>query len=179
MTRQMIRHTEYYPRVERVMVSRGLLLGSYDAAGKANLMTIGWGATGSIWGEPVWIVLVRPSRYTWRCIEHTGCFTVNVPGSDLSMACAVCGSKSGQDTDKFARCGLTEQRAGTVLAPTVQECPLVYECQVVHATDVDPRKMDGRILSGAYRDGDYHRMYFGKILATSAESGAGDFLAAD
>jgi flavin reductase (DIM6/NTAB) family NADH-FMN oxidoreductase RutF len=95
------------------------------------------------------------------------------------MACAVCGSKSGRDTDKFARCGLTEQRAAAVLAPTVKECPLVYECQVVHAADVDPQKMDGQILSGAYRDGDYHRMYFGKILATSAEAGAGDFLAGD
>jgi flavin reductase (DIM6/NTAB) family NADH-FMN oxidoreductase RutF len=179
MTREKIDTNRLYPAVLRVMQSRGLLLGSYDSQSKPNLMTIGWGSMGSIWGEPVWIVLVRPSRYTYRCIEHTGCFSVNVPGADLNLACATCGSRSGRDVEKFEACDLTARKGQSVLAPVVAQCPLVYECQVIHASDIDPAKMDGRIVSGAYRDGDYHRMYFGKILDTGADPMVEDLLASD
>jgi flavin reductase (DIM6/NTAB) family NADH-FMN oxidoreductase RutF len=179
MTREKIHTDLLYPSVLRVMRSRGLLLGSYDSRSEPNLMTIGWGSMGSIWGEPVWIVLVRPSRYTYQCIEHTGCFSVNVPGADLNLACATCGSKSGRQVNKFQACSLTHEKGRAVLAPVAKQCPLVYECQVIHASDIDPAKMDGRILSGAYRDGDYHRMYFGKILETRADAMAEDLLASD
>jgi len=155
------------------MTRQGLLLGSYDSAGKPNVMTIGWGALGRIWGVPAWIVLVRPSRYTFRCIEHSGCFSVNVPTSEMHMACATAGSSSGRDGDKFALAGLTAEKGRTVLAPIVAECPIVYECQVVHSNDVLPEKLAGEIISGAYMDGDYHRVYFGKVLSALAEPDAG------
>lgn len=176
MAKKTVRPTEHYSQVMDAMTRQGLLLGSYDADGKPNLMTIGWGSIGSIWGLPIWIVLVRPSRYTYRCIEHNGCFTVNVPPEDLGEACAVCGSKSGRDIDKFAETHLTAEKASSVLAPTVAECPLIYECQVVHSSDVLPEKLAGEIVSGAYMDGDFHRVYFGKILATLADPDAADKL---
>ncbi len=176
MTRNKIEFTDFYGLTVRAMTSHGLLLGSYDAAGQANIMTIGWGTVGSVWGMPVWTVLVRPSRHTYNNIEHTGCFTVNVPGEDLGMACATCGSKSGRDIDKFAECGLTAQRASTVLGPTVEQCPIVYECQVVHRSDVLPERLAEEILSGAYVDGDYHRIYYGKILAAYAAPNAAELL---
>jgi len=169
MSKSVMEFTRHFEAVMGVLRGRGLLLGSYDPAGKANVMTIGWGSLGSIWGEPIWTVLVRPSRHTYRCIEHSGCFTVNVPPADLSMACATCGSRSGRDVDKFAEGGLTAQRAQTVLAPVIAECPIVYECQVVHSNDIMPTKLSGEILAGAYADGDFHRMYFGKIMQARAD----------
>jgi flavin reductase (DIM6/NTAB) family NADH-FMN oxidoreductase RutF len=172
MAKQAIDFSEHYKAVMAAMTSHGLLLGSYDAAGKPNAMAIGWGSLGSVWGIPLWMVLVRPSRYTYQCIEHTGCFSVNVPGPDLAMACAVCGSKSGRDMDKFAECGLTAEKGLHVLAPTVAEASVIYECQVVHSNDVLPAKLADEILSGAYVDGDYHRVYYGKILSARAEPDA-------
>jgi flavin reductase (DIM6/NTAB) family NADH-FMN oxidoreductase RutF len=176
MAKHKMDFTEHFQDVMKAMTSRGLLVGSYDAAGKANLMTIGWGSVGSIWGIPVWTVLVRPSRYTYTCIEHSGCFTVNVPGEKLSMACASCGSNSGRTVDKFAECHLTAEKAQTVLAPIVVECPIVYECQVVHSNDVLPAKLASEIISGAYVDGDFHRIYFGKILSARCEKDAAKLL---
>ena len=164
MPKTHVPHPELYPHVMRAMTSHGLLLGSYDADKKANLMTIGWGLMGSVWGIPIWTVLVRPSRYTYQCIEHSGCFTVNVPGDELGMACAVCGSRSGRDTDKIAQAKLSVTAGKHVLAPVVTQCPVTYECQVVHASDILPDKLTGEILSGSYLDGDYHRIYYGKIL---------------
>lgn len=172
MAKERIELTAYYDKVIEIMTRQGLLLGSYDASGKANVMTIGWGALGRIWGVPAWIVLVRPSRYTWRCIEHSECFSVNVPTSEMHQVCATVGSVSGRDTDKFALCNLTAERGQMVLAPTVAQCPIVYECQVVHSHDVLPEKLAGEILSGAYMDGDYHRIYFGKVLSARAEADA-------
>ncbi|MFW6155578.1 MAG: flavin reductase family protein [Planctomycetota bacterium] len=177
MDKTRIEIAEHYDRVIDALTSRGLLLGSYDASGRANIMTIGWGALGSIWSLPMWIVLVRPSRYTYECIEHSGCFTVNVPTEAMSMACATCGSTSGRETDKFAEVGLTAEKARNVLAPTVAECPVVYECQVVHSNDVLPAKLSDEILDGAYVDGDFHRVYYGRVLAARAASDAGEQLA--
>ena len=159
MAKEQIEYTRHMDLAIRQLTSHGLLVGAYDSDGKANAMTIGWGSVGSIWGIPVWIVLVRPSRYTYQCIEHTGCFTVNVPTPKMTMACATCGSKSGRDVDKFA------------------ECPLVYECQVVHSNDVLPQKLADEILAGAYQDGDFHRVYYGKILSALAEPDAAKLLA--
>lgn len=176
MPREKIQTTAYFEQVMKAMTTRGLLVGSYDAAGKANLMTIGWGSLGCLWGLPIWTILVRPSRYTYRCIEHSGCFTVNVPTPRMGTICATCGSKSGRDIDKFVECKLTAEKSQTVLAPWVVQCPIAYECQVVHSNDVLPMRLADEILSGSYVDGDFHRVYFGKIIRAHAEPNAAALL---
>lgn len=178
MTKENIRSTDHFPEVMEALSTRGLLLGSYDASGKANLMTIGWGTIGTVWSRPIWIVLVRPSRYTYQCIERAGCFTVNVPSKDMAQACEICGSRSGRDTDKLAECGLRAERGLKVNAPVVVQCPIVYECRVVHSNDVLPPRLAEEIISGAYRSGDYHRVYWGEILAARAEREAARALGA-
>ena len=56
------------------LTQEGILLAVRDRQGKLNAMTIGWGLFGGIWGRPMFAVLVRPSRYTYDCLEHTGDF---------------------------------------------------------------------------------------------------------
>jgi len=163
---------DHFQAVTRALVSRGLLLGAYDARGKPNLMTIGWGLMGSVWGKALWAVLVRPSRYTYGCIETSGCFTVNVPTAAMAEACSLCGTRSGRDTDKFAACRLTPQRARTIAAPVVAECPIVYECKVVHSNDILPPRLAQEIHASAYPGGDFHRVYWGEVLAACAEPDA-------
>ena len=177
MAKVEMEYTANYQQVMKALTSGGLLLGSYDAKGKANIMTIGWASMGSVWGVPLWIVLVRPSRYTYSCIEHSGCFTVNVPSAGMEGQLAKAGSISGRNADKFAECGLTAMKASSVLAPAVAECPIVYECQVVHSNDILPAKLADEILTGAYVDGDFHRVYFGKILRGEAEKNAAKLIA--
>jgi len=176
MAKQKCAWTDHFEAVMAALTSRGLLVGSYDAAGKANLMTIGWGSLGSIWGKPIWLVLVRPSRYTYDCIEHSGCFTVNVPAEALADACGVCGTKSGRDLDKFDACHLTHERGKLVRAPAVAECPIVYECKVVHSNDILPPRLAEEIRASAYPGGDFHRVYWGEILAAWADSRAAAML---
>ena len=176
MAKQDIHWTEHFPAVMRTLRSDGLLLGTYDAEGKANIMTIGWGSIGSTWGIPGWTVLVRHSRHTYDGVENGGVFTVNVPTPEMAAVCGTCGTLSGRDIDKFAECSLTAEKGQSVLAPVVSQCPIVYECQVVHSNEVIPERLAKEISPEFYAEGDFHRVYYGKILSTRAEANAAELL---
>ena len=169
MGKEPISATEYLDRVCRVLGDYGALLLSVDKSGKPNPMTIGWGTIGVIWGRPIFVVLVRPSRYTYECIEHTGDFTVNVLPRELARLAEFCGSRSGRDCDKFAEAHVTAAGALRVKSPVIEECVLHYECRVVHSNDLVPAAMDKGMLDSLYATGDYHRFFFGEILAVRAE----------
>ncbi len=151
----------------------GLLLASLDAEGQPNAMAIGWGTVGIVWGRPMFVALVRHSRYTFDCVQATGDFTVNVPYPNQADAVHLCGTVSGRARDKFAECGFTAVASGMVNAPHIGECGLVYECQVVESTDVVPENFDPAIISEFYADGDFHRIYFGEILRVLADEDFG------
>jgi len=150
----------------------GLLLVSADADGKPNAMTIGWGTIGVIWGKPIFIVLVRPSRYTYKLMEQADDFTVNVPSADMGDVVAFCGSKSGRDYDKFAEKGLTAVPGRSVKSPIIDQCVIHYECKVVHKNDVLKDKLAEKIISSAYASGDFHTIYYGEILSVYASPDA-------
>jgi len=152
------------------MKNSGLLLTSANKEGKVNVMTIGWGTIGIIWGMPMFVVLVRPSRFTYGFIEKTGDFTVNVPPRKLSEIVSFCGSVSGKDCDKFKEKGLTPITGKNVKSPIIEECVVHYECTVLHKNDVIPARIPKNVTSEYYPQGDYHRIFFGKILSAFADS---------
>lgn len=163
---------DYLNETLDVLGKPGLLLVSTDADGKPNAMTIGWGTVGIIWGKPIFVVLVRPSRYTHGLMEQTEDFTVNVPSAELREAVAFCGSKSGRDYDKFAEKGLTAVPGKKVKSPIIDECVIHYECKVVHKNDVLKDELAGAIVSSAYPAGDFHTIYYGEILSVYASPDA-------
>ncbi len=134
-----------------------------------NTMTIGWGQVGIIWRRPVFTVLVRPSRYTYRLIEETGEFTVNIVPPALKEVTQYCGTVSGRDHDKFKEKGLTALPSLKVKTPIIRECILHFECQVVNKNDLMPSGLTAPIISALYPKGDFHRVYFGEILACQKE----------
>lgn len=165
-------YTDYLKETFNVMGKTGLLLVSTDAAGKPNAMTIGWGTIGIIWGKPIFIVLVRPSRYTHGLMEQTEDFTVNVPSADLADVVAFCGSASGRDHDKFSEKGLVAVPGKKVKSPIIEQCVIHYECKVVHKNNVLKDKLAGEIISSAYPRGDFHTIYYGEILSVYASPDA-------
>jgi flavin reductase (DIM6/NTAB) family NADH-FMN oxidoreductase RutF len=167
--KEPIQYTEYFEGVCRVLQDWGVLLLSVDKGGKPNPMAIGWGNIGVVWGRPMWVVLVRHSRYTHECIEHTGDFTVNVPPEALAGIATFCGTVSGRDHDKMHEKGLAPLPSETVTSPGIDECAIVYECKVVQKTDVVPENFDPAIISHFYGQGDFHRVYFGEILRAVAD----------
>ncbi len=170
MPMQDIRYDQFFPDVMRVMTSRGLLLTSHGPGGRANSMVIGWGLVGSVWGRPVWTVLVRPSRYTYELIEQTGDFTITVPGPDMINACKICGSTSGRNRDKLGEAGLRTSSARKVRSPIIDGGIIHYECQVLHKNFLEPGALTQEIKTGSYPNGDFHRTYWGQIVAAYADT---------
>ena len=166
MAKIKVDYKDYFAETIERMCEDGLLLVAHGKEGKANIMTIGWGTIGSIWGRPTFIVLVRPSRYTYSRLEEIEEFTVNVPSKDLAKAALHCGTVSGRDHDKFKEMNLTETASQEVKVPIIEECHINYECRSIHKNDLIPEMLDEMVKEEAYPEGDFHRVYFGEILAT-------------
>ena len=147
-----------------------VLLVSHGKEGLPNVMAIGWGTIGIIWQKPMFVVLVRPSRHTYKLIEETGEFTVNIVPRQLKEVVQYCGTVSGRDHNKFKEKQLTAIPSKKVKAPIIKECILHFECRVVHKNDLIPSELEKSIIPALYPKGDFHRVYFGEILACQYES---------
>ena len=156
---------KFTPETLRKLPDPGLLLVSDKKNGKANVMTIGWGFPGIMWGKPVFIVAVRPSRFTHQFIENSGEFTVNVPGPRMEKTVAFCGEVSGRKHDKLKECKLAVAKGRKVRTPVIKKCKIHYECKVVHKLQIKPNLLPSEIKKAYYSKGDYHTVYFGEILA--------------
>jgi flavin reductase (DIM6/NTAB) family NADH-FMN oxidoreductase RutF len=111
------------------------LIGSYDTAGKPNIMTAAW--CGICCSKPPEVsVSLRAATYSHAQIMARRAFTVNVPPASLVREVDFAGMVSGREGDKFAVAGLTAVKSELVDAPYVAECPLVLECKVVHVHEL-------------------------------------------
>src|SRR4030066_2352802 len=107
------------------------VVGTYDQAGKPNMMTVAWG--GICCSMPPCIaVSLRKATYTYGSLMERKAFTVNVPSEDYVKEADYIGLASGRDVDKFAATGLTAVKSDLVDAPYVKEFPLILECKVIH-----------------------------------------------
>ncbi len=178
MNKVQVRFTDFFAQTIQRMREDGLLLVSTDKDGKPNVMTIGWGTIGCIWSRPVFIVLVRPSRYTYGRLEQVSDFTVNVPPKEISEAVGICGTVSGRNCNKFEEAHLTPIPSREVRSPIIQECVVHYECRTLHRNDLAPEALAQAVREEFYSSGDFHRVYFGEIVAAYADEDASRRLSA-
>jgi flavin reductase (DIM6/NTAB) family NADH-FMN oxidoreductase RutF len=111
------------------------VIGSYDAAGKPNVMTASWAAICNS-QPPMVTVSLRKATYTYGSIMESKAFTVNIPSEEFVKEAAYFGSVSGRDVDKFAASGLTPVKSELVNAPYIKEFPLVIECKLVKTVEL-------------------------------------------
>lgn len=96
---------------------------------KPNALAVAW--TGIINSNPAMTYIsIRPERHSHQIIKESGEFVINLTTKETLRALDYCGVRSGVDTDKFADCHLTAERASQVNAPMVGECPVSIECRV-------------------------------------------------
>jgi flavin reductase (DIM6/NTAB) family NADH-FMN oxidoreductase RutF len=112
-----------------------LIVGTYDAAGKPNVMAVAWG--GICCSEPPCIAIsLRRATYTYGNIVEREAFTVHVTTESYLREADFFGIVSGKKIDKFAATGLTPVRAELVDAPCIKEFPLVFECKLLHTIEI-------------------------------------------
>ena len=174
MAKIEVPYDQHIPLLLKSLSRGGALLVSAEARGHPNAMTIGWAQIGIIWGRRIMSVMVRPSRYTYRCIEASRDFTVCVPYPDLADAVLFCGTESGRDCDKFEECSFTALPSDGLKSPYIDECGVCYQCQVVNHADFVPEHIMPEVCEQCYSSGDYHRIYFGQILKVVADEDAAE-----
>jgi flavin reductase (DIM6/NTAB) family NADH-FMN oxidoreductase RutF len=147
-----------------------LLLTSGDfSTGCYNAMTVGWGSIGVMWDLPFVQVVVRPVRYTYEFMEKFDTFTVCAFPKQYSPALSLLGSKSGRDGDKIAESGLSPIPSNCVAAPNYAQAELVFECKKIYWDDLDKHHFLHPRIAKKYPNEDYHRIYYGEILAVTGE----------
>lgn len=145
-----------------------LLLTSGDFEEKRfNAMTISWGAMGVMWNRPFVQVVVRPVRYTHAFMEHYDTFTLCAFPKAYHQALSLLGTKSGRDGDKIAEAGLTAIPSNCVSAPGYAEAELIIACKKIYWQDFDPTHFLKPEIDRNYPEKDYHRIYYGEILAVT------------
>ncbi len=108
-----------------------MVVGSYDKAGKANVMTVAW--TGICCSKPPCVaVSLRKATYTYGNIIERRAFTINVPSEAYIKEVDYFGIASGKKEDKFTVSRLTPVKSNLVDAPYIKEFPFVLECKLLH-----------------------------------------------
>jgi flavin reductase (DIM6/NTAB) family NADH-FMN oxidoreductase RutF len=143
-----------------------LLTCGENRPGGFNSMTVSWGALGVIWGRPLAMVVLRPPRYTREFMERYGTFSLCVFDEAHRGALELLGTRSGRGSSKMTDCGLTPIALGQIACPGFAEAKLILECRKTYFDDLDPAHFLAEYIAPNYH-GDYHRMYFGEVLAAS------------
>ncbi len=141
-----------------MIANEWMLVAAGDESGY-NMMTASWGGMGEMWNKDVAICVIRPQRYTYEFIEKSNKFTLSFYGDEKAMH-AVCGRKSGRDTDKAAETGLVPAFIdGTV---TFEQARMTIVCRKLYRQQIDPECFIDKSLLSNYTD-DYHFAYVGEI----------------
>ena len=136
-----------------------------------NSCVIGWGLLGVAWSKPLFIVYVKPDRYTYQFMETTEFFTVNFIKKSLYKKFRIYGNKSGRDINK-------EEESGAQIefldngGITFKEAEEVYVCKVMAKTYFDEKNLSKEIIdfydkaSGLFKQTkEPHGVYIGEIIA--------------
>ena len=104
-----------------------VLVTSIDSHGQHNIITLAW--AGTVCSDPPMIGLgIRPHRHSYKLIEDSGEFVVNIPNEKVLKQTDYCGIVSGKDVDKFSETGFTPAPSEIVKPPLIRECSVNIEC---------------------------------------------------
>ena len=135
-----------------------------------NSMIIGWGLIGAAWQKPLFIVYVKPDRYTYEFMEKYEFFTVNFIRKDLYKKFVPYGNKSGRDINK-------EEASGTHIqfledgGITFEEAEEIFVCKMMARAHLKKEEMSPEIIefyekaSVAFKQNkEPHGIYIGEII---------------
>lgn len=147
------------------LFSPGVYLGTAGTPDHYNSLTLGWGASGVLWGKPVAIVYIRENRFSFRYFEKEPVFVLSWYGKKERPALfKIFGGTSGRDTDKEKLSGFTpvETPEGGV---TYLQAEKVVICRKILRTPVPEAAVPGPLRARLASDGFIHVQYTGEVLS--------------
>ncbi len=127
-----------------------LMIATYNEDGSVNVMNAAWGTM----QERGRVALnLTESHKTVKNIKAKGAFTVSIADAAHVVEADYFGVVSGNNTtDKFAKSGLTAEKAECVDAPVINELPICLECEFIE-----------------YQDNEYGVGVIGKVVNITAD----------
>ena len=120
--------------------------------GENNIITIAW--TGIVNTQPpMTYISVRPERHSYKMLEETGEFVINLVNKPIAKAADFCGVKSGKDINKWKEANLTMEPCEHVKCPQIKESPFSLECVIKEKIDLGS-----------------HSMFLAEIVGTNADA---------
>ena len=110
-----------------------------------NSCVIGWGLLGVAWSKPLFIVYVKPDRYTHQFMEKTEYFTVNFIKKSLYKKFRIYGNKSGRDINKEEESGAQIQFLDNG-GITFKEAEEVYVCKMMAKINLEEKNLSPEII---------------------------------
>ncbi len=108
------------------------MIGTYDAAGRPDVMMAIWGGQG---GQGR-VILRLGEHMTTENLRLKQAFTLSFATEGTVRESDYLGTVSARDVpDKVARAGFTVHRAAQVDAPVIDQYPVTMECRVVSFED--------------------------------------------
>ncbi|MGA2479253.1 MAG: flavin reductase family protein [Spirochaetia bacterium] len=129
-----------------------LIIGTYGADGRPNIMNAAWGGIASS-RPPCISVSLREATLSYHNIKLTEAFTVNIPSEKYLKEADFVGMVSGRECDKFVTARLTPEKSRLVNAPIVKEFPFALECRLLRMVELG-----------------LHTMFIGEIVGMVAEN---------
>ncbi len=128
-----------------------LIIGTFGADGKPNMMNAAWGGIASS-KPPCISVSIREATLSYHNIIYTKAFTVNIPSEKHFREADFVGMVSGRECDKFKETHLTPEKSKIVNAPIVKEFPYALECILVRQVDLGTHTMFIGEIAGMVAD---------------------------
>lgn len=127
-----------------------LMVATYNEDGSVNVMNAAWGTMQS---RTTVALKLTESHKTVKNIKERGAFTVSIADAKHVVEADYFGVESGNNTaDKFAKSGLSAEKAQSVDAPVIKEFPLCLECEFVE-----------------YQKNEYGCGVIGKVVSVTAD----------
>lgn len=110
-----------------------LIVGSYDAEGRADAMNAAWGG---IYDADQVVLCLSAGHRTTKNIKARGAFTVSFADAAHVAAADYVGIVSADtEPDKMEKAGLHTVKSEYVDAPIITEFPMTLECRLVKTTE--------------------------------------------
>jgi flavin reductase (DIM6/NTAB) family NADH-FMN oxidoreductase RutF len=123
-------------KIRRYLEPGPIVLVSSTWNGKTNIMTMGWHTVMEF--RPALVgCIISSGNHSFEMVRRSRECVINLPTIDLADAVIGIGNTTGAEVDKFARFGLTPQKARKVKAPLIRECYANFECRLYDDSLVD------------------------------------------
>ena len=121
-----------------------LIIGTYDADGRANAMNAAWGGISE---ETEITICVSADHKTTANFLQTGAFTVSIADLENLAGADYVGIASGNQVEnKVERAGWHPEKSELVNAPLFAELPMALECRV-KSYDPESCRLVGEIVN--------------------------------